>query len=495
MIFLVELHLMQSQSNMKKAEISIYLALTLGIVLSLVLTLVEGARQSAIKMQIECVTDMGLHSVFAEYHRELLSQYDLFFIDTSYGREFPSLANTEQHLNSFMEYNFNPAMLLFTFQVKDWLSIYTQNLSFSEYSIATDEKGNVVKRQILQYMRDKYLINDFIQANENKRLVTDNHLHETNISSEKQRLRDQINAEMSERNIRENEDNTDNTVEIPSDQVNQVKGMSLIPYIITSQEKVSRKLINPTEYVSGRELLIGTGIPKIHQEDFNAQDEIFIGEYLIEKCGYYLKEKEKSNAVLKYQLEYILAGKGNDYDNLSLIANRLLLMREASNMMYLWSNSAKSAEAETAAAMISAIALIPEAEPAIKQLILLTWATAESICDLKVLYKGGKVPIMKSDQTWQLSFLQFCLGVTSSDQNQRNSTGQGYLDYLRILLLMQSPEEKMMRFFDVMEMDIRNTEDNENFQLDGCLDSLTMEAIFKSHYGYQYSIKRFYSYE
>ena len=33
----------------------------------------------------------------AEYHRELLKQYDLLFVDTSYGGSHPEIANTEAH--------------------------------------------------------------------------------------------------------------------------------------------------------------------------------------------------------------------------------------------------------------------------------------------------------------------------------------------------------------------------------------------------------------
>ncbi len=70
---------------MKKGSITVFLTLILGVILSLVLTVVESARYSTEIARIEMSLYMGLHSIFAEYNRELLSQYDLYFIDSSYG--------------------------------------------------------------------------------------------------------------------------------------------------------------------------------------------------------------------------------------------------------------------------------------------------------------------------------------------------------------------------------------------------------------------------
>ena len=58
---------------MRKGYITIFLSLSLTLILSLVFTVIEGARISAIRMKFECVTDIGMNSVLAEYNRELLT--------------------------------------------------------------------------------------------------------------------------------------------------------------------------------------------------------------------------------------------------------------------------------------------------------------------------------------------------------------------------------------------------------------------------------------
>lgn len=75
---------------MKSGYITVYLSLVTGILLSLLLTVMEGVRMHTIRTQTECVMDMAMDSALAEYHREMLEQYDLFFIDMSYGGRVPS---------------------------------------------------------------------------------------------------------------------------------------------------------------------------------------------------------------------------------------------------------------------------------------------------------------------------------------------------------------------------------------------------------------------
>ena len=77
----------------------------------------------------------------------------------------------------------------------------------------------------------------------------------------------------------------------------------------------------------------------------------------MEKCGFYGKEKE--HAAFSYQIEYILEGDGNDLDNLRAVANKILLIREAANVAYLFGDSAKREQAEGTALLISSILTLP----------------------------------------------------------------------------------------------------------------------------------------
>ena len=58
----------------KEGYITVYLSLTVAVMLSFIVTLIEGIRVQTIRFQTECVMDMGITSIFAEYNRELLKQ-------------------------------------------------------------------------------------------------------------------------------------------------------------------------------------------------------------------------------------------------------------------------------------------------------------------------------------------------------------------------------------------------------------------------------------
>ena len=131
---------------MKKGYLTVYLSLSLGIILSLILALTEWARINAMRMQIECTADTAATSVLAEYHRQLLEQYELFYVDTSYGDAAPAYSNTEAHLRDYMEYNFSLKGLDTIRNYRDMLKLSVGKVALLSVSVATDENGIGIKR-------------------------------------------------------------------------------------------------------------------------------------------------------------------------------------------------------------------------------------------------------------------------------------------------------------------------------------------------------------
>ena len=90
---------------------------------------------------------------------------------------------------------------------------------------------------------------------------------------------------------------------------------------------------------------------------------------------------------------------------------RLLLWREVANVIYLFSDSAKCAEAEILALTLTAVLLVPELAQPVKYSILFAWAYVESLADVRALLNGGKVPLMKAGGEWKTS-IQSLIGFT-----------------------------------------------------------------------------------
>ena len=137
------------------AYVTIYLSLTLGIMLTFVFLLLEAIRNETMKLETEIVMDTGLYSVFGEYHRQLLEQYDLFFIDTSYGQGKPQVSRCEKRLQYYMNENFHKDNQQNSWFMEDLTKLNCDNVSVEKFSLASDKEGQVLKNQIIDYMQNK----------------------------------------------------------------------------------------------------------------------------------------------------------------------------------------------------------------------------------------------------------------------------------------------------------------------------------------------------
>ena len=133
-----------------KAEgyLSIFMSLTMTLVLSLCLVLIEGARQNTVRLEAECIVDIALNSVLAEYHREVLERYNLFYIDSSYGTKQPSYYNTEARIKYYLEQNLNlQEVSNVDFVYKDLLGMQLADVWLKEVALATDLDGRLFQRK------------------------------------------------------------------------------------------------------------------------------------------------------------------------------------------------------------------------------------------------------------------------------------------------------------------------------------------------------------
>lgn len=491
---------------MKKAYLTVYLSLSLGIILSLVLALTEAARVNAIRMQIECVADTACNSVLAEYHRQLLEQYELFYVDTSYGSANAAYANTETHLKSYMEHNFSLQDVSVLRSYRDVLELSAKDVSMLSAAIATDEQGIGLRRQAVLYMKDKVGLSFAEDIMKNVQTVTQYEQESEKIQQQRQDVEEQLNEMINEKEkslppekrMIETEEGTEEievqpeiTRDNPADIVNAARGLSILQLVIKDANSISYQKITPSNYVTGRQLHVGNGRQQGMDYPDSFLENIVFHEYILEKCGRYTEALDKS--LLKYQTEYIICGKDSDEKNLEGVMNRLLLLREAANVLYLMSDSTKMAEIQALSATLALICMVPEAEPLVRYSIMFAWAYVESVRDVRVLFNGGKVPLMKTSSTWGTSLLK----MTQFRENYEDggaSEGLSYEDYLRTFLCLTNEDTVTMRLMDVMEMDIRQTAGNENFRMDACLDYFEMRAVVGSEYGYEFTIQRKYGY-
>ena len=87
----------------KKGSITVFLALILSLLLSLVVTGMHSVQVAAARTQILNSMDIGLYSLFGQYDRFLLKNYDLFFLDGTQGGSNLNLAAVYDNLESYMK--------------------------------------------------------------------------------------------------------------------------------------------------------------------------------------------------------------------------------------------------------------------------------------------------------------------------------------------------------------------------------------------------------
>ncbi|MGN0308923.1 MAG: DUF5702 domain-containing protein [Lachnospiraceae bacterium] len=475
--------------------ITLYLALTLGVMLSLMFTVLEGVRMQTIRLETEGVMDLGLHSVFGEYNRQLLEQYDLFFIDTTYGEGSPSIALLEEHLQYYMNQNFKKEKTGF-FSFRDITGLQCDNTALEAYVIASDEEGQVLKRQIVDYMKDRKGINLAQDVAKNLNLLQTSEMDSMEINAQWDQAQEQIDELLEERRLQlsqEQQGEVQVSIDNPAEQVRQTRGRGILEMALPTGKTVSAVTIHPQYYFSSRQPLKGRGSLK-HDEGFwdEAAGRILLQEYLFEKCGCYGKTLDKG--VLAYQLEYILKRESRDDENLREVLEDILLLRQVVNTAYIFSDGEKTAQAEALAAVISTLVLMPELIEPVKTTLLFAWAYAESVQDIYILLDGNKIPVQKNGAFWNTSLPELINFTAFLDNYHSSEQGMDYRDFLKAFLYLEGEKKILEGFMDICEMDIRLTPGNEYFQIDGCLEAIRAEANVTSSYGYSYEITRTFYY-
>lgn len=477
---------------MMHGYLTVYLTLIMTTILSLCLTLIEGVRANGIRVETECVAEIAFNSVLAEYHRELFRQYNLFALDASYGTSESGMELLLQHLEEYMERNFEMEdIFLKNLLYKDFLAIRVEEVEMTKVSFLTDDKGAVFRKCAIEAIQNDCNLNLLQDLQQWLQVVEDHGLQHRDVASEKSRVDEELEAFGGEI-IQISETEWDVIkMENPTAALEKIRSEGILKYVLKNSESLSRKTV-------AKDSLIGTRMNegKSNQGNMDLEEQsgleglterFFFQEYLLRYLGHY-GEEEQGDA-LSYQMEYLLMGKDNDIENLKNTANLLLAIREAANTLYIFADKEKCAEAEAVAVLTTTLLGIPEASTVLKNVMLLGWAFGESLYDVKTLLAGGRIPLMKNKETWHLdmqSALQYGGGETSPDTIK----GLSYEDYLRIFMAFMDLELLTQRAMDMVEADIRLTPGNRFFRLDHCCEQMVFRIGVGSKYGYQYELTR-----
>lgn len=445
------------------------------------------------RFQTECVMDIGLNSIFAEYHREMLDQYGLLFIDSSYGKNV-SASNAKEGIKSHLLYymNLNLESNKGSFINRDITATHADNAVLTDIAYASDMCGEVLRYQIDRYMKVKYgiayLPNEKYDAKDLNNMLADYDGYHNRRGAEK----DRVDSLIDEFNSTLPEDEEPYSISNPADSVEDISGSNVLFYALGDKTGDFR-IVNENDYISHRSYINGVGLMNYQIKNKGLAHKLLLIDYIYDKCGYY--NKLKPDSALSYEIEYIIEGKGSDKENMENIAEKIFKIRYAVNMSYLLSSNSKQAEAEALAVAATSAIGIPELAEAVKYTILFAWGYAESAKDLRILYDGHELTAIKSDSSWNTPLEQMVDFKAHLNEYSVPGGEMNYKAFLDLFLASSDIDKITMHLMDIMEMDIRKTPGNMTFMMDRQVYQLSADVSVSSRYGYGCSIKRFYSYE
>lgn len=498
----------------KKGSITVFLALVLSILLSLVSTSIQSVQAAAARTQILNGMDIGLYSLFGQYDRLLLRDYDLFLLDGTQGGAELNLAAVYDNLESYIK----PVLR------QNSQKLQIRQGGFTGYRLATDQNGEVFYHQAVSYMRDtlgsqgvQALLNRLKGREENTKKAEEdgkaaengetlkNYDSEMNQAFNKSKEAEEAKKEEIKKEDgnggedfgsgdagNEFSDGESNDAKNPIPAIKRIRTMSILDLVVPASKGISDVQISTRDLVSKRNILEGMSMPGNPTEDNSQSSQLLFQKYLTDHLGNYQKPASKG---LKYQQEYILGANDNDRANLRTVANRLLMIREGINAAYLMSDPAKRAQMHTLALAIASGFLVPPAAVIIEGAILLCWSFAESVLDVRELFHGGKVSLIKSAATWQLSLEKLPDLLENLDSQRRSDkNGMSYEDYIQVLLLAKSKKEKLERGMDMIEISMREAKGKDSFRLDCCIEAIEASIDVDANRNKVFTVTRQYSY-
>lgn len=471
----------------KNAYLTVYVCLMLTVLLSVYLLLIEEVRYNGACLEALCAAEAGMQSIQAEYHRELADRYGIYAIDSSYGAETCGRNRTEAHLMWYVEKNLNTEdVFLSGWFYRDFFGLHPYDAELSGVCILTDQGGAEFRRQAIETVKSDVGWDVFRILQQRLQVIKVNGLDTTDITAQREQLEETLKEYGVVAETVNETKQTDSFAKKVADGLWKKPGKGVLALVTDEQTDLSAKHLELTGLYSDRKEqgILSTG--NLAAQDSEGIFERFLfREYIVRSFGNYLHGKE--DGALSYQTEFVIAGKDSDIANLKSVVNRIFLIRGAANTLYLLNNEEKKAQVEAAASLVALLCKQPKSKDVIQALIVNIWASAESIYDVKTLLQGGEVPLLKDDDSWHYSLEQVFGG---GEEQEEDSGGLSYEDYLRILLMFEGNEKVTDRTMDMVEAEIRFTPRNSFFRLDACYGAFEAQVRMRDFKDIEYEVVR-----
>ena len=451
-----------------KGSLTVFAALSLMLVAAVLFALLEGARNIELKRLAKIKTDASIESLFACYEKPFWDTYELLGLDCS---------------DAMGEWSLEEAAL-FAMDMAgrmggtDLLGIVPGHVEITSCMLLTDGEGAVFEKAVASYMKEHLLLDSVKEMYRNYQSMDAIREGCENVDEAMEAGQEALENQKNEIDL---DDQTKQSQEVesannPMNQIEDAKKKGIIALVLPDDMNLSGKqLENTGQLLSKRKKVIGTAGSDTVKNTW--YDRAGMNCYLAEYMGNLRQPSEKGE--LCYELEYILAGKQNDAENIKSTFNKLVLIREMANLTYLLSDVNKVKKVSEMAAILGGASANPAVAGAVELGILTAWAYAESILDVRTLVNGGKIAIVKSPAQWTCE-AEAIAEITSGYQMAKEcSNGITYEQYLESMLFAVSEKEIAFRAMELMERSLQKLTECETICLDHFVVSAEIEMTYE----------------
>ena len=463
-------------------------------------------RVAAGRMQCANASDQAMFSMLAQYDRDLFERFDVFFIDGSCGGSGLHADKLRERYRKAADYVLHPNQGMPVFMGNNLLQLRTEDCSINGYTLATDANGSIFASQAVDFMKETLGIQgvslllmrtqDMASKTSGQETAgeavkedgADTDYAEVKALSDEAKEKDRLEKERKAKETGTAPDaseaeiaaeNAEKKYVNPLPSIVELRQRTILSLVVDDVSSVSDMSIDLGEVLSGRGKESGVGVIDVPSGIGGCYERLLFDEYIMQHFGNYT-DPEKS-APLRYTTEYILHGKKDDKANLEAQVIRLLAVREAVNLIALYTDPSLSAELAAVSAGIAAMLFIPEGVGIIQAVLAVGWAFCESIVDVNALLRGMGNALYKDSTTWQVPVesIAALLSGGAGSLTRNVPGGITYEDYLRVDMLLKGEDGIVMRTMDMVEGAIR-AGGRSAFRLDCCVESLSVEMKVRS---------------
>ena len=489
----------------KKGSITVYAALILGVMMTLIVTCLTSARMAAARAQIASGAQVGLYSAFSLFDRELLEDYEVFALNLGGSSSQADLASFCRTVESYME-----GVLRQNSQ-----NLNLTSLGFSGYRLLTDEGGEPFYRQAVLYEKDVpdsaemcdrlRRLKDYSREAEEKISLAmqaeeedwfgrydaaleeaERLSHEALFAEEEVLLTDGSEEEL----YIPYEEADFTTVSDPVPVIRSIMETGVLAFLLPGAEGEAFSSFPSSPLLSQRTALYGMEVYDGFSPDSSEASELLFQCYIHEKLGNYLRPKD---GFPSYQMEYILERENSDRENLERTVTRIFLLRLGTDLEMIGNSEECQMELTELAERICSVFIVPPDQSIVYDTLKYSWACGEALCECRHILSGGHVGFMDGGTiSVPLSGLYDIMDYLDSaaDEGAEGS----YEDYLALFMLGRTKEELLEGTMDAVEGAVRAS-GRSGFFIDHCLVDAEISADVRANGRKTFHVTKAYGYD